>query len=154
MTDNTVAYVACYAKNRPSSSRTVHAVLDGDDRALCGVWRGDPPSGEGRVTCWTCREALGETQRQQPAAPPEEAAVIAAAEEVFTGPPLVHIEICGRHCHVYMTWNTLVLAIVRQMPGAKWHREQRMWSMPSALADELARRLTLAGAQVSSEILP
>lgn len=150
MTDQTTTTTCCYAKNRPTGSRTVHLVLPGDDHALCGVWAGERAP-DAAVTCPACKDAA------QPARPAPTVAdeVIAAAEAALNaGPPLVHIQICDGHAHVLMPYNRLLITIVRGIPGARWHKPGKAWIIPAALADEAATRLRNAGAQVSSEIIP
>jgi hypothetical protein len=83
----------------------------------------------------------------------EDYAVLAAAEAALAGPPRAHIQICARHSHVLMTYNPLLVTVVKHIPGARWCRADRYWSIPSALSDEVAERLRAAGAVVTSELL-
>lgn len=146
---------ACYAKHRPAKNAAIHYVIPGDERALCGVQTGEAVADTSRAKCWTCRETLREAAEPKPAAPaPAEAELAAAIDAVFDGPPLVLIEVCDRHAHVYLSWNPLLVGIIRRMPGAKWHKDAKQWTIPAAFADELAQRLRNAGAQVTTEIQP
>jgi hypothetical protein len=137
----------CYAKNRRARA-AVHYALDGQDRALCGVWRGTAAP-DVAVTCLRCRETAEDAT---PAVVSPEAAVLAAAEAAMTGPPLVYVVTRETGLSlVYVPWNPLLGSVMRQIPGARWHREEKAWAVPALLTADTISRLSAAGAEVRAE---
>ncbi len=135
-----------YAKNRPPVTRTVHLARDGEQKALCGVHRGEAHGAlayaglhSQEVVCLGCAKVLDRAQRF-PRGPETDPLHEWKASILLRADGIAEVSLNG--------FSELLNSLIKETPGRRWDGDARVWLVPAAWLPELRDRLAGAGVEV------